>query len=357
LDLRRLTNRRGRQALAVVTLALLTACNTPSKKQETTPYEITLAAAAMEGQDYDQAARQWTAALDMQTLTDEQRARSLWGRAAAYSKTGNFDGAMDDANAALKLKPDWPELFRLRGALYLHRRDYAHALDDFDAAIRLKADSAEAHSARAEVRLLQGNGDAAITDLDLAISLKPYLSILYTARGTAYLQTGKTSQAMADFDEAIRRAPKDFAGYYGRWLADYKLGRLSAGIADLQTILSLQPNKPYVVLQLHLAHLREKTPDQPEFLANAAKLELDKWPGSIVLFYQGKTRQDEVFAAAASAEAAKHLGQICEADYYVGEYLVTTRKQDEGRRLLAAARDNCPADMDEYLLARLSLEK
>lgn len=356
MDLHRFIDRGGRRALAAVALAVLAACTTP-KKQETTPYEITLAAASMEGQDYDQAARHWTAALDLQTLTDEQRARSAWGRAVAYSKTGNFDGAMGDANAALKLKPDWPELLRLRGALYLHQRDYTHALDDFDAAIRLKADSAEAHAARAEGRLLQGNSDAAITDLDLAISLKPYLADLYVARGLAYLETGKTTQATTDFDEAIRRAPKDANAYYGRWLADYQVGRLADGVSDLQTALSLNPQQPYWVLLLHLTHLLSKSPDQPEFAANAAKLDLDKWPAPILLYYEGKTKEDAVSAAASVAEAAKHLGQVCEANYYIGEYLVAAHKQDVGRRYLAAARDACTPDMNEFLLAGMALKK
>jgi len=355
LDLRRLTDRRCRQALAAAALALLAACNT-AKKQEATPYEMTLAAAAMEGQDYDQAVRQWSAALN-QTLTDDQRARGLLGRALAYSKTGNFEGAMDDTNAALKLKPDLADLFRLRGFLYVHQRDYAHASDDFDAAIRLKADSAEAHAGRAEVRLLQGNGEAAITDLDVAISLKPYISGFYTARGGYYLVIGKTTEGMADFNEAIRRAPKDPDAYYGRWLADYQLGRPTDGISDLQTALSLKPEQPYWVMLLHLTHLSGKSPDQPEFLANAARLSLDKWPGPVLLYYQGKMKADAVFAAASTAEAAKHLGQVCEANYYVGAYLVATHKEDDGRRLLAAARDTCTPDMTEFLLSGVALKK
>jgi len=342
--------------LAALALTLLAACNTP-KKQETTPYEITLAAAAMEGQDYDQAVRQWTNALALQNLTDDQRARSFWGRSIAHSKIGNFDGAMDDANGALKMKPDLADLLRLRGALYLHRRDYVHAMEDFDAAIRLKADSAEAHAQRAEASLLQGHGDAAITDLDLAIGLKPYLAGFYVLRGLCHLESGNTGKATADFDEAIRRAPKDAAAYNGRWLADYRLNRLTEGVSDLRTSLSLRPDQPYQVLALHLTQLWSKTPDQPEFLANAARLDLTKWPGPIVLYYQGNLRQNEVFAAAATAEAAKPLGQTCEANYYVGQYLIATRKADEGRRLLTAARDSCTPDMTEFRLARLALEK
>jgi lipoprotein NlpI len=355
LDHRRLIERSGRHALAAA-LVLLAACNTP-KKQETPPYEVTLAAAAMEGQDYDQAVRQWTITLGSQNLTNDVQARSLWGRAVSYSKIGKFDEAMDDANAALKIMPDWPDLLLLRGALYLHERDYSHSLDDFDAAIRLKADSAEAHAARADVRLAQGDAAAAITDLDLAISLKPYLPGFYIAHGRSFLAMGKTTEATADFNEAIRRDPKDAAAYYGRWLADYKHDRLADGVSDLRTSLSLRPEEPYPVLLLHLTHLLSKSPDQPELLANAAKLDLDKWPGPIVLYYEGKTRQDEVFAAAARAESARHLGQTCEADYYIGEYLVATRKPDEGRHLLTAARDSCTPEMTEYLLARLALEK
>jgi len=355
---RRLTNRRAtRLLIAVTALGLAVSCSTPAKKPAVTPYEITIAAAATEGQDYGEAVRLWTNALAVPDLTDDQRVRGLWGRGVAYVKVGNFDAAMTDANTALKLKPDWPELFQLRGALYLHERDYTHALDDFDGAIRLKADSPEAHAARAEAYLAQGRDDAAIADLDLAIGFKPYVAGFYITRGLSYLDAGKTREATADFDEAVRRAPKDPSSFNGRWMADYRLDRLAAGISDLKTSLTLRPEQPYQVLSLHLARLWTKTADQPELLANSAKLDLSKWPWPIVLYYQGKIRPDEVFAAAAAAEATDHMGQTCEANYYVGQYLMAVHKPNDGKPLLLSARQSCTPDMTEYQLARFALEK
>jgi lipoprotein NlpI len=355
---RRLTDRGGgRISAALAALILLASCGAPPKKPAPTPYEVTLAAAAMEGQDYGEAVRLWTNALALPDLTDDQRARALWGRGVAFVKVDNFDMAMTDANAALKLKPDWPELFQLRGGLYLHQRDFTHALDDFDGAIRLKADSPEAHAARADAYLAQGRDDAAMADLDLAIGFKPYVGGFYVTRGLVHLDAGKTTEAAADFDEAVRRAPKEPWSYNARWLTDYRLDRQAQGISDLQTSLALRPEQPYPVLSLHLARLLAKTPDQPEFLTNAAKLDLSKWPGPIVSYCQGKIRAADVFVAATSAEATDRRGQTCEANYYVGQYLIAIHKTDEGRRLLLAARQSCTADMTEYHLVRSALEK
>ena len=311
----------------------------------------------MEGQDFSGATGLWTNALALPTLTGDQRARALWGRSVAYSKTGNADAAMTDVNAALKLKPDWPGLFQLRGDLYLQRHDPAHALDDFDGLIRIKADSPEAHADRATAYMAQQRYDAAIADLDLAIGFKPYIVRFYAMRGTSHLLEGKTQEAMNDFAEAIRRDPKDVMAYNGRWLADYQSDRLASGVSDLQTSLALRPEQPYQVLLLHLTRTWTKAPDQPELSQNAARLDLSKWPGPLISYYQGKLRADEVFAAAASAEAIDHNGQSCEADYYIGEYLLGARKADDGKRLLTTARQTCPKDFTEYQLAGLALEK
>jgi hypothetical protein len=44
-------------------------------------------------------------------------------------------------------------------------------------------------------------------------------------------------------------------------------------------------------------------------------------------------------------------GQVCEARYYVAEYLIAQKKPAEARGLLEKARDECPRDYVEYFEA------
>jgi lipoprotein NlpI len=352
----RFIDRIALRTLAVAALALaLAACSSDKKDHPDTPYEVTLAAAAMEGRDYDQAVKLWTNALALQTLTAEQRARALLGRAVCYRDAGKPDPAMADLTAAIAVKPDLPEAFLLRGALYLERIDYGHAAEDFDAAIRLKPNAPEMRGARADVLLAQGQYAQAIPDLDLAIGAKPYAAPLYVLRGHAYLALGNVDRAMQDLDEAVRREPRDAVVYRARWLADYKLGRLPQAAADVQQAIALRPQDAYPVIWQHLTVQRMKAGDRPKLPPNDANVDLSKWPGQVLSLYSGSLGPDQVLAAAASAEAASPKAQKCEADFYVGAYLIAGKKSDEGRRLLSAARETCPKGFYEYTLAGVAL--
>jgi lipoprotein NlpI len=343
--------------VTVILAFALTSCADKQEKQASIPYEVTLAAAAMQGQDYDEAANLWTNALALQSLTTEQRARALWGRSASYWKAGKRSAAMDDANAAIALKADMPELFQLRGDLYLAARDYGHANDDFDTAIRLKADSPDAHAARAEARFEQGQFDLAIADLDLAIGFKSYVDGFYVARAKAYLAEGKTDKAAADFNEAIRRDPTNVNAHDGRGLLEYSLGRLPEAVADLQQSLSAKPGQAYPVIWLRLTRMRMKARDESEFAQAATSVDLAKWPGPVVSFYRGTLSADGLQAEAATVEAKDGNSEKCEADYYIGESLLAGRKADEGKRLLVIARQTCPTNFFEHRLAEIALER
>jgi lipoprotein NlpI len=341
-------------AIAALAFALAS-CAGGKDQASSMPYEVTLAAAAMQGRDYDEAAHLWTNALALQSLTPDQRAHALGGRAASYWTTGKHDAAMADVNEAIRLKQDLPDLFMLRGGFYLSTLDFTHAGQDFEAAIRLEANSPDAHAARGEVRLAQKQYDLAIADLDLAIGSKPYIAGYYAGRGQAYLAIGNSDRAMQDFDEAVRRDPKSVAAYNARWLGNYRLGRLTQAVADMEQSLALKGDQPYQVIWLHLTRIRMKSGDAPELSANAAKINLSKWPGPVISLYRGNASPDQVLAAGAAAEAEEPKNQKCEADFYVGQYLAANKKPDEGRRLMAAARDTCPGDFYEIRLAEIAL--
>ena len=51
--------------------------------------------------------------------------------------------------------------------------DYESAIVDFDAAIRLNSDYAEVYNNRGNVRVCQGDYESAIVDFDAAIRLNP----------------------------------------------------------------------------------------------------------------------------------------------------------------------------------------
>ncbi|MSO88529.1 MAG: hypothetical protein EXQ89_00885 [Rhodospirillaceae bacterium] len=82
--------------------------------------------------------------------------------------------------------------------------------------------------------------------------------------------------------------------------------------------MALQPENAYAALLLHMAMARAGEAADAELAANAGRLDLRKWPGAIVHFALGRTRESEVLEAAQGARSTTRREQECEAFYYLG---------------------------------------
>ncbi len=131
-------------------------------------------------------------------------------RGNARDDKGDLNGAMADYNEAIRLKPDLAEAFNNRG-LARHRKSHLDsAIADYSEAIRLKHDYAEAFNNRGNARFRKGDLDGAIADCDEAIRLKPDLAEAFNNRGLARHNKGDLEGALQDYNEAIRLKP-DYA--------------------------------------------------------------------------------------------------------------------------------------------------
>ncbi|HUQ95390.1 MAG TPA: tetratricopeptide repeat protein, partial [Bryobacteraceae bacterium] len=130
-------------------------------------------------------------------------------------------------------KPGYPEALNARGFAWLLLRKYPRAIADFDAALRLRPDypnaahnrkvavaaasgtspiqaqSSPAESLwRAARELIQsGQYHDAVKKLDTAIDLKPKYAQAFNARGFAWLLLRQYERALGDFDRALQILP------------------------------------------------------------------------------------------------------------------------------------------------------
>jgi len=61
---------------------------------------------------------------------------------AAFSKE-DYDMAMADYNQAIRLKPQDPDAYQLRGMAYFQKKDLDRTIADFEAALRLNPNNNE----------------------------------------------------------------------------------------------------------------------------------------------------------------------------------------------------------------------
>src|SRR5262249_49881440 len=102
---------------------------------------------------------------------DPQLTDAYFGRGVSYAYLKDFDRAILDYTAALKIKPDNLEVLNNRADAWRNKRVFAKALDDLDRAIRVNPDFAEAYYTPCETYKDMGDRERALAELHKAIDL------------------------------------------------------------------------------------------------------------------------------------------------------------------------------------------
>ena len=92
-------------------------------------------------------------------------AQSLYNRAVALERMGNFDKAIADLDKVLRLMPSHPHASYERGFIHLKKQNYDRAIVDFSEAIRINPAYARAFRDRAAA--YKAKGDLANAEADL----------------------------------------------------------------------------------------------------------------------------------------------------------------------------------------------
>src|SRR5262249_49417167 len=139
---------------------------------------------------------------------DPSDAGPLVGRGNIYSAQKQYERAISDYNAALKIRPKYPLAFRNRGIVYSKMKDFDRAIGDYSEAIRLDPTYAEAYEDRGDAWLEKKDYDRAAADYGEAIRLFPGNPTYLNDRCWARALAGRDlPQALSDCDQALRIRP------------------------------------------------------------------------------------------------------------------------------------------------------
>ena len=119
---------------------------------------------------------------------------------------GKAAKALDAYDTAIRLQPDYAEVYNNRGNIKSRLDSRDAALDDYDEAIRLNPNFAEAYSNRGSTKFRLGRHAAALADLNAAIRLQSGFMDAYANRGVAQLGLGNIDEAKSDFQIALELA-------------------------------------------------------------------------------------------------------------------------------------------------------
>ena len=239
---------------------------------------------------------------------DEDSSAAYHTRGAARAALGDYDKALADFDAAIRLNPETAINYLDRGLAKeaLGEKDAAKA--DFEEATRKSGDLAENYYKDGRGKNDGHAYEAAMDSFDKAIRLNPEYASVYSNRAISQNTLGRRELrrenpekakyylcgAIADCTEAIRLNPKYTAAYNNRGLAKYRLGQAvadcgnsqeaerhyHAAITDLDKAIQLNPkhvkahrNRGYVKEKLGQQAAAEADFEKAKALDSAAQTE------------------------------------------------------------------------------------
>jgi lipoprotein NlpI len=147
-------------------------------------------------------------------------------------------------------------------------------------------------------------------------------------------------QTIVYYNDAIRRDPKDDDAYFHRGLAKLYAGAVPAAMADFSQASRLDPQYAYYALWIDIIDKRRN--EAGSLALAAARFDVTKWPAPVVRLFLGEATPDAVIAAAADPDPVTRRGQLCEANFYAGEFALQRGATPEAARLFRLAAAGCP---------------
>jgi Flp pilus assembly protein TadD len=154
-------------------------------------------------------------------------------RARLLLELGDTEGAFRDAEAALKLDPEYPEVYQVLGRAHLSAGQLHEAILRFRQAVHLDPYHGYALNNLGLAYLHTGQDMLAAEALAQAAWVLPHVDFVHNNLGLAYERLGRYEEARMAFDTATRLSPKHLKAR----LNLHRLNREARASVDLQTFL------------------------------------------------------------------------------------------------------------------------
>ncbi|HWA33627.1 MAG TPA: tetratricopeptide repeat protein [Cyclobacteriaceae bacterium] len=213
-------------------------------------------------EDFKEAIKMYTKAIELSKLKDKDAYRSVYKRAVSYYSLGQFDAALKDLDLfipqypnvsqakllrafiyrelgddekqlanleeAIGSQPPNPELLKWRGLLYLQKSEYAKSKSDLTLARLLQDDpEVETYLGLAYYNLQQK--DSAYMSFNKSIELDAMYTPAYLYAGSVSLEDTNYKLALQYLNLALRLEPKNKEAIFYKGIALIELERVDEG--------------------------------------------------------------------------------------------------------------------------------
>ncbi|BBM85343.1 serine/threonine-protein kinase [Candidatus Uabimicrobium amorphum] len=182
--------------------------------------------------------------------------------------------ALDDFNAAIRLKPNYANAYFNRGNLFFRDKKWNLALTDYTKALSLDSNNALLYYNRGSLYAQTKQVDLALDDFAKSIQINPRYAPVYNRRAYIYAYEKKDlKKAFSDFTKAINLDRQFFEAYKNRGLLYFRHKKYSEAISDFKKATSLHPGDWWPYYGLHLCYQQlQDLPLANEYLQKAHAL-------------------------------------------------------------------------------------
>ena len=170
------------------------------------------------------------------------RANAFYFRGLAFQKKYEWEKAIADFSAALRLEPDSAACRRERGYAYFQTIAFEQSLKDLDEAVRLQPDDAVAHYYRAKTLRSSRQLDAALEAANTAIRIDPKMADAYVTRAWIYRDRKDYDAALADIEKADWLEPNQVSTLDSRAQMLVAKGYYKSAAQDFRNLAKRFPN-------------------------------------------------------------------------------------------------------------------
>jgi tetratricopeptide (TPR) repeat protein len=205
-------------------------------------------------------------------------------RGLVRRERNEYQKALEDYTAAIRLEPADALFYCERGSAELDHGDHERAVADFSEALRIDSKCTAALLGRGACHLARKDRYKAVADFSEAIWQNRLATSAYVNRGLAWDSLDEHEKAIVDYDLAIRLDPQQAIAYCHRAQARAALERYARALADYDEAIRL--DSPLALAHEGRAWLLATCPDGKirngkDAVASAIKAcELTRWHDS-----------------------------------------------------------------------------
>jgi tetratricopeptide (TPR) repeat protein len=152
----------------------------------------------------DEAIRLYQEWLRREYGNTNQAARAHFYLGVAYDLQGEYNQAQGHYEAAVKLKPDFPEALGNLGLILERKGQFTAAITDYGRALDLRPDDVGTLVNLGAALAMQGKYEDAIAEYRKAVELEPTTPALHLGLAGVLQRAGRKDEAQQEFAEADR---------------------------------------------------------------------------------------------------------------------------------------------------------